>query len=73
MYENDGSRRRGDEVELFSDDRCLAPVMSVKRGTNCQALDGVFSGQRVWSVRFRGQCVDIQDTTFRPACEGYAR
>ncbi len=72
-YENDGSRRRGDDVELFSDDRCTNSVMTVKRGTNCQALNGVFNGQKVWSVRFRGQCVDIQDTTFLPACEGYGR
>lgn len=71
-YENDGSRRRGDDVELFSDDRCTRSVVNVKRGTDCNALDGVFRDQQVWSVRFRGQCVDISDTTFRPACEGYA-
>lgn len=72
-YEADGSRRRGDDVELFTDDSCRNTLTTVKRGMDCRALGGVFDQQKVWSVRFRGQCVDIQDTTFGPACEGYAR
>lgn len=72
-YDSAGNRRRGDQVEMFSDDRCGTPVYTVKRGMNCQALNGIFANQRVWSVRFRGQCVDINDTTFLPACQSYAQ
>ncbi|MFL5786187.1 MAG: hypothetical protein ACJ76H_16330 [Bacteriovoracaceae bacterium] len=72
-YDNSGNRRRGDTVEMFSDDRCGTPVYSVKRGADCQALNGIFNNQRIWSVRFRGQCVDINDTTFLPACQSYAQ
>jgi hypothetical protein len=72
-YDAAGNRRRGDEVEMFSDDTCGAPVYTVKRGMNCSALNGIFTNQRVWSVRFRGQCVDINDTTFLPACQSYAQ
>ncbi len=72
-YDASGNRRRGDEVEMFSDDTCRSPVYTVKRGMNCSALNGIFTNQRVWSVRFRGQCVDINDTTFLPACQSYAQ
>lgn len=72
-YDSAGNRRRGDAVELFSDDRCGTPVYTVKRGMRCEALNGIFSNQRIWSVRFRGQCVDIADTTFLPACESYSQ
>jgi hypothetical protein len=74
-YDNMGTRRRaGDEIEMFSDDYCgaTASIYKVKRGTNCEALNGVFNGQKVWSVRFRGQCVNINDTTFLPACQSYS-
>ncbi len=72
-YDSAGNRRRGDQVEMFSDDSCRTPVYTVKRGMNCEALNGIFTHQRVWSVRFRGQCVDINDTTFLPACQSYAQ
>ena len=74
-YDNMGQRRRGDTVEMFSDDYCSAStkVYDVKRGTNCAALNGIFDGQKVWSVRFRGQCVNIQDTSFLPACQSYSQ
>ncbi len=75
-YDNMGTRRRGgDEIEMYTDDYCSssAKLYNVKRGTNCDALNGVFSGQRVWSVRFRGQCVNITDTTFLPACQSYSQ
>lgn len=75
-YDNAGTRRRGgDEIEMFGDDYCSARtrIYNVKRGTNCEALNGVFSSQRVWSVRFRGQCVNINDTTFLPACQSYSQ
>jgi hypothetical protein len=72
-YDSAGNRRRGDTVELFTDDRCGNSLYTVKRGLKCEDLNGVFGGQRVWSVRFRGQCVDINDTTFLPACQTYAQ
>ena len=74
-YDNMGNRRRGDVVEMFADDYCSsnAKVYDVKRGTDCNTLNGVFNGQRVWSVRFRGQCVNINDTTFLPACQSYSQ
>lgn len=74
-YDNMGTRRRGDTVEMFSDDYCSAStkVYDVKRGTSCEALNGVFTNQRIWSVRFRGQCVNINDTTFLPACQTYSQ
>jgi hypothetical protein len=73
-YDNMGNRRRGDIVEMFSDDYCTgsAKVYDVKIGTDCNALNGIFSNKKIWSVRFRGQCVDIQDTTFLPACQSYS-
>lgn len=72
-YDDMGGRRRGDEVQLFSDDRCVNSVTTITRGNDCGALDEIFTGQNIWSVRFRGQCVNIEDTTFRPACESYSR
>lgn len=72
-YENDGRRRAGEEVEMFSDDYCRNTVATIQRGDNCEALNNVFNGQNIWSIRYRGQCVNITDTTFRPACETYAR
>lgn len=72
-YENDGSRRRASEtVELFSDDRCGVKLTDVNRGDNCSALGNIFGGMRVWSIRYRGQCQDIHDTSYIPACERYS-
>ena len=73
MYESDGSRRRGDSVELFTDDHCMAPLTNVKRGDNCQALNNIYGGMRVWSIRHRGQCLNIQDTNYQNACQTYAQ
>jgi hypothetical protein len=73
QYESDGSRRRGDTVELYTDDSCANELTSVKRGDNCEALNNVFNNQKVWSVKFRGQCVNIPDSTFLPACQDYSR
>jgi hypothetical protein len=72
-YENDGRRRSGDTVELFSDDNCSAAVTTIRRGDNCSALNGIYNNQKVWSVRFRGQCVNSPDTFFQQACESYSR
>src|SRR5690606_18769156 len=73
FYDAEGSRRRGDDVELFSDDSCARRVTTVKKGMDCRAVNGVFTGQNVWSVRFRGQCVNIPDTNFLNACESFSR
>lgn len=70
-YENDGSRRRGDAVELFSDDYCADKITSIVRGTSCDSLNKLFDGKNVWSVRFRGNCVNISDTNFIGACRGF--
>lgn len=74
MYESDGTRRRANEtVELFSDDNCAIKLTDVKQGDNCSALSNIFGGMRVWSIRYRGQCQNITDTSYKPACEMYAR
>lgn len=63
----------GEVIELFSDDRCANPVTHVQRGNDCAAMSKFFGGVKVWSVKFRGRCEDISDTTFTPACNTYAR
>jgi hypothetical protein len=62
----------GERIELFTDDSCNAPLTYVQRGESCDALNGVFNNTRVWSVRFRGRCEDIQDTSFLNACRNYS-
>lgn len=63
----------GERVELFSDDRCSVPVTHVQPGDQCSLMDAFFSGQRVWSIMFRGRCVDVPDTSFSSACSQYTR
>lgn len=70
---SDNRGRRGEPVELFTDDSCYAPLLTVQKGIDCRALSPVYENMRVWSIRYRGQCVNIQDTTFGPACEAYSR
>ncbi len=72
-YETDGTRRRGDAVELFSDDYCTRGVTTIRRGDNCSALSGIFGTLGIRSVNFRGQCVNITDTAFAYACDSYVR
>jgi hypothetical protein len=74
-YENDGQHHHRGDVELFTDDSCsdANSITTITSGDNCDALNGVFNGTRVWSVKFRGQCVNIPDTTFLPACQSYAK
>jgi hypothetical protein len=64
---------RSERIELFSDDSCLRQVTTVTRGNNCQALSTFHGARPVWSIKFRGRCENIQDTTFANACETYAR
>lgn len=64
---------RAEEIELFSDDRCSNSVTTVQRGNSCNALSTFYGSKQVWSIKFRGRCEDISDTTFATACDTYAR
>lgn len=73
-YEADRvTRRSGEEVEFFANDNCSAKVARIVKGTNCNAMSKIFDVHRVWSIRFRGSCVDIADTNFQAACNAYTR
>jgi hypothetical protein len=63
----------GEVIELFSDDRCVNSVTQVQRGNDCAGLSKFYGNLKVWSIKFRGRCEDISDTTFTPACNTYAR
>lgn len=64
---------RSEEIELFADDRCTNSVTTVQRGNSCNALSTFYGSRQVWSIKFRGRCEDISDTTFATACDTYAR
>jgi hypothetical protein len=64
---------RSEEIELFADDRCSNSVTTVQRGNSCNALSTFYGSRPVWSIKFRGRCEDISDTTFAAACDTYAR
>jgi hypothetical protein len=68
-----GGRGGGEEIQFYTDDHCTVLLTDVQRGDNCSALDTFFRGQKIWSIRFRGRCENISDTTFKPACDLYAR
>jgi hypothetical protein len=75
MYENDGVRRRGDTVELYTGYNCndQENLASIRRGDNCNAMNALFGGKNIYSVKFRGQCIANQVSTFLNLCENYAR
>ncbi|MBY0413300.1 MAG: hypothetical protein K2Q18_04010 [Bdellovibrionales bacterium] len=64
---------RPDLMEAFSDDRCTVPVTFFQRGDDCDALNTVFGGAKVWSLKVRGRCEDIQDLAFPQACQNFTR
>jgi hypothetical protein len=63
----------GEAIEFFSDDSCSRPLTYVRQGDRCELLSRFFTNMQVWSVKFRGSCVNISDTTFGNACATYTR
>jgi hypothetical protein len=57
---------------LFSDDYCKMKISTVNRGSPCATFDKMFNSRQVWSVLFRGQCININDTSFYNACSAYS-
>lgn len=66
-------QKQPDAIELFTDDHCAAPLTYVQRGDDCAGLGQLYGRERVWSIRFRGRCENIQDTNFPAACSAYTR
>lgn len=63
----------GETIELFSDFNCATKVTFVSKGDRCDLLDQFFRGKTISAVRFRGQCVDIENVNFAAACSNYSR
>jgi hypothetical protein len=63
----------GETIELYSDYTCSTKVTHVNKGDRCDLLDQFFRGKTVSAVRFRGQCVDIDNVNFGIACSTYSR
>lgn len=74
-YENDGSRRERGSVELYSGNYCYSSnrVKTIGRRTDCSAMNKIFDGQMIRSVKFRGKCIDIPNTNFLNACQEHSR
>ncbi len=73
MYDDTGSRRRREPVELHANYTCGARVATIQPGYDCSAMSGLFGSVVISAVKFRGQCVNITDAHFPQVCAGYAR